>query len=131
MNRHNTKHRKLQGKMCKGCKSFHHLMKPLQWKSVIKSQNDPCNLLRSHLSIHPLPGDAGTAAVLSCSNVNTLQFQLLMYMFVSKCLEHNSRQRRAKFSVLFKVHFFQTCRGQFTSYKRLHFLILFFLAISP
>lgn len=30
-----------------------------------------------------------------------------MYMFESKCLEHNSKQTRAKFSVLFKVHFFR------------------------
>lgn len=41
------------------------------------------------------------------------------------CQEHNSRQTQAKFSVLFKVHFFQTCRGQFTSYKRLNFDFFF------
>lgn len=49
-------------------------------------------------------------------------------------MEHNSRQRQAKFSVLFKVHFFQTCRGQFTSYKRLHFFDSFFscnITIKP
>lgn len=59
--------------MCKGCKLFHLLMKPLQWKSVIiRSQNDRCNWLRSQLSSHPLPVNAGIAAVLSCSDVNTL-----------------------------------------------------------